>query len=176
MARVLRHDEMLDAANACIEMHGLAAGIDAWYAAMMRLFAYIKERHYEPKRALKILTDAVYAAHRKAGQHAVSKTPARKAYKAMHDRVRKKALRAMPWADQAAIDAVYAERDAKPDPQNWHVDHQIPIVGKHPITRQHIICGLHVDANLQVVTKAENLKKNCWFDPDTYQTTPEYHD
>ena len=40
-----------------------------------------------------------------------------------------------------------------------HVDHIVPLVAKR--NNKHVCCGLHVYYNLQVITKEENLKKNC---------------
>jgi hypothetical protein len=34
----------------------------------------------------------------------------------------------------------------------WHVDHAVPLKSK-------LVCGLHVESNLRVITKAENLRK-----------------
>lgn len=45
-----------------------------------------------------------------------------------------------------------------------HVDHIVPLVAKHPVTRQHVACGLHVPWNLCVETAADNLTKWCHSD------------
>ena len=66
-----------------------------------------------------------------------------------------------PWADLAAIKAIYAEaagrRNAKGE--MVHVDHVIPL--KHPL-----VCGLHVETNLQIVPALANWSKNNRHWPD----------
>jgi hypothetical protein len=65
-----------------------------------------------------------------------------------------------PWADLAAIKAIYAEagrRNAKGE--MVHVDHVIPL--KHPL-----VCGLHCEANLEIVPALANWSKNNRHWPD----------
>jgi hypothetical protein len=70
--------------------------------------------------------------------------------------------RATPtWADIQAINAVYAaakEMEAA-DGIKRHVDHTVPL--KHPL-----VCGLHVQSNLQILTAADNMKKHNSFAVD----------
>lgn len=62
------------------------------------------------------------------------------------------------WADRAAIDAIYIEARQlqEQDGIERHVDHDIPL--KHPL-----VCGLHVPANLKVMTALENMRKHNEF-------------
>jgi 5-methylcytosine-specific restriction endonuclease McrA len=65
-------------------------------------------------------------------------------------------FRATPkWADQDAIRAVYAEaaRLTTETGVRHEVDHVYPIQGK-------TVCGLHCEANLQILTKTENIRKH----------------
>lgn len=75
---------------------------------------------------------------------------------------RNRVQRAIPaWANKSAIAAIYeqATRLTKETGIPHQVDHIIPIQGKN-------VCGLHVEHNLQILTKTLNLKKRTHFDPD----------
>jgi len=71
-------------------------------------------------------------------------------------------LRAIPsWANSDAIKRIYAEAHRKRQElgEMWHVDHIVPLLGK-------TVCGLHCEANLQVIPGKENLSKNRHRWPD----------
>lgn len=58
------------------------------------------------------------------------------------------------WADKDAMKEIYKASRAS----GLHVDHIIPI--NHPL-----VCGLHVENNLQLLTPQENREKWNTFDP-----------
>lgn len=63
-----------------------------------------------------------------------------------------------PWANEAAIAAIYAEaaRLQEQTGIKMHVDHIVPL--QHPL-----ICGLHCEANLRIIPATANVrKKNKW--------------
>lgn len=61
-------------------------------------------------------------------------------------------LQATPsWANSDAIRSVYSRCT-----EGYHVDHIIPLI--HPL-----VCGLHVENNLQIITATENLQKSNSF-------------
>ena len=59
-----------------------------------------------------------------------------------------KAKRIPPWANLEAIKAIYQEAAIK----GLTVDHVVPLRGKY-------VSGLHVENNLQLLTKSENSRK-----------------
>lgn len=64
------------------------------------------------------------------------------------------------WADKKAIDMIYAEAASltRRTGIQHEVDHIVPI--KHDL-----VCGLHVEYNLQILTRRENAMKNNKFIP-----------
>lgn len=67
-----------------------------------------------------------------------------------------KIQRTPAWADIDAIKAIYLGC-----PEGMHVDHIIPL-------RSKLVCGLHVENNLQYLTAKENMQKSNHFDPWTF--------
>ena len=64
-------------------------------------------------------------------------------------------LKATPsWANLSSIETFYRDAHA----QGKVVDHIIPLQNK-------IVCGLHVETNLQLLTSSENSRKGNKFDP-----------
>lgn len=70
-------------------------------------------------------------------------------------RIAKKKQATPPWADHAAIDAIYAEsvRLEQETGIAHHVDHIYPLTSP-------FLCGLHIAENLQVLSAAENQSKS----------------
>jgi hypothetical protein len=69
-------------------------------------------------------------------------------------------LNASPsWANEFFIEEIYnlAKLRTKLTGLTWHVDHIIPLKNK-------IVCGLHCEANLQVILASENLRKHNKYD------------
>ena len=71
------------------------------------------------------------------------------AYSAKRKLMQKNAI--PKWANLKKIKEIYAKC-----PDGHHVDHIIPINSK-------VVCGLHVESNLQYLTASENIKKKNKF-------------
>lgn len=59
------------------------------------------------------------------------------------------------WIDRDALKEIYKEarKRTKEDGIQYHVDHIVPL-------RHELVCGLHCEDNLQVLTEKENLEKS----------------
>lgn len=73
-----------------------------------------------------------------------------------------KKLQAFPlWADEKRIRDIYAQAKAMMalTGEPYDVDHIVPLQGK-------TVCGLHCEANLQVIPRSDNRKKSNRYWPD----------
>lgn len=70
------------------------------------------------------------------------------------------------WANAADIQLAYEAADLLMQVTgDWYeVDHIVPLIGK--VAKQQVVCGLHVDYNLQVIPRSENRKKSNSIWPD----------
>ena len=84
------------------------------------------------------------------------------AYNARSAARRASKVRATPaWANQFFIKEAYAlaQLRTKATGIEWHVDHVVPLKSK-------LVCGLHVEHNLQVIPATVNMSKNNRYWPD----------
>nr|WEM05547.1 hypothetical protein HIBIKMCM_00005 [Ralstonia phage BOESR1] len=88
-----------------------------------------------------------------------NRTERARALKKQHKRLYKANLKQarVAWADQDKINDIYVKARAL----GMDVDHIVPLKGK-------LVCGLHVESNLQLLTPQENNKKRNSFDPWTF--------
>jgi hypothetical protein len=160
-----RHDETMDARRAYNQAYRdenrerLLAG-DRAYHAMNRAarLAAGKVRRAAKIEDYKRRDRAYYQAHRAqalAGIKAYHLAhPGKK--RALHAKRRAAKRHATPvWANHRAIEAIYVEavRLTRETGIKHHVDHYYPLLSD-------VVCGLHVEYNLQILTEAQNIRKH----------------
>ena len=108
----------------------------------------VKWREENPEKYLAQLDKAGYK----------PRSPAQKARHASDQSLRTRLLQKSrpPWADQAAITAIYLEAQRK----GLHVDHVIPLRGK-TVSGLHVHTILHVPATTENCRKRNKLPKEC---------------
>lgn len=118
-------------------------GFRDWCAQNAERRAESWRRWYGSNKSRRAKSYADWAA---ANSHVVNAVKARRYAAKKHA--------AVSWANKNAISAVYAEaaRLTRETGVRHEVDHVVPL-------QSPVVCGLHWEGNLQVLTKIENLKK-----------------
>lgn len=114
---------------------------DAEYKAKVLSYMQYRWQHYG---------EEMYRKHKVWVNNNLDKVRMYSRYYRAHRRAAER-LATPVWADLAAIRDIY-----KDCPKGYHVDHIVPLQGKH-------VCGLHVPCNLQYLIASENLKKGNTF-------------
>jgi hypothetical protein len=106
------------------------------------------------KEQATVIAKAVIAGHPPANLASIAKDHAKTA-----GRRAARQQRTPPWSDPVAIRAFYDEALSKSYMTGikHHVDHIVPLRGR-------LVSGLHVAANLQVITASENMSKKNNFE------------
>ena len=161
-------------------------GLKRYFTGLVCKNGHTSERLVSNKTCCACHTERQQSPAGKAAQAARNSTPERKAYMAAYNSTSKvKAaiaayakenpaaraaitaqrraakLQATPkWADRSAIKAIYehAAFMTRVCNEPFHVDHFYPLQGE-------FVSGLHVPANLRIITAEENLRKSNRYDP-----------
>jgi hypothetical protein len=124
-----------------------------------------RKPYFAARKALKAKYDQQYAARNKeyvkARQLAYYKVKKPEFCARVVKRNAQKSLAMPKWANEFFISEAYdlAERRTKATGYRWHVDHIVPL-------QNALVCGLHVEHNLQVIPAVRNLAKGNRYWPD----------
>lgn len=123
-------------------------------------------KHYDEKREEILIRHKLWRAENKEWMSTYNKQYALENphILALHRKLRVQILKVQcpSWANQSKIQSLYKEarRLTRETGIRHTVDHILPLQGK-------IVSGLHVETNLQILTKSENSRKsNNYVDPD----------
>jgi len=147
----------------CERMYRVCAGLEQKQRDRARQKRYDFQRRHQRR----IYASEYYQKHKEI------KTLIRRAHpyddraRRAEKQYRKMRRRGKVWQDQidiqSRIDDIYQTAKARRlNGEDVVVDHIIPI--NNPI-----VCGLHVPWNMQILTRAENSKKNNHFDPADFE-------
>ena len=71
----------------------------------------------------------------------------------------------VPWRASNTVERVKKLSEVQEEALNYgiklHIDHIVPICGMVKKTQLRVVCGLHVDYNLQLLPAQKNLNKSC---------------
>jgi len=124
-----------------------------------------KKKHYaDNKDCIRKKQKEYYASNRERYKELALRWEKENGEKVMAKKARRRAQKrnAMPaWANKFFIEEAYAlaKLRTKMLGYSWHVDHIVPLISP-------LVCGLHCEANLQVIPgSANSVKGNRWW-PD----------
>lgn len=123
---------------------------------------YYEKNKEEVKARTKSKIQANREIHNKRCSDYIKRNPEK--YAAIAASRRAKKLLATPsWANTDKIKELYkiAKIKERRETGKWHVDHIVPL--KSPL-----VCGLHCEANLQIISERDNKSKNNRHWPDMW--------
>ena len=131
----------------------VAAGVARWEAENPEKKNELRKRWKEQNR------DTYLESCSRAGRKWRQENPEKVTAKTAKRRAQLRAA-AVPWADREAIEAFY--REARRLTEETGIEHQVDHID--PL-QSPLVCGLHNQFNLRVVTADENRRKHNQFSP-----------